>query len=471
MEITNSNSPLLGRLKSLYEGERLLVRRLMNILHLLTGNFTSSFLGLIGFTLTARALGPTDYGLLALSFAYARGIERIVSFRSWQPLIKYGANKLAPDDHADLKALLKFGLLLDISAAVVAWLVAIAIAVVAGHTFGIPHGATTTVILYSCVLPFQFSGMSTAVLRLFGRYNVMAYGQVFSSSLRVLCCLYGAWAGWGLAEFLLIWMGFQIVGPLNMTFLAFMELRRRSIKGVLTTPLRGVSKRFPGLFKFSMSSNLSLTIRSSAYEFDTLIVGYLTDPASAGLYHIAKRIGGIAQSVGGQVQAVMFPDLARSWTTGAIKEFRKAVFQAQLLLLSFGVATVTLVYFAIDPLLRLTAGVRFLAAGPLVVVQTLAVMMVLCGAILYSALLSMGRERFVLRNVLLATLVFHATAFTLIPYIGPMGANFAHIAMSLFSLSGMTWLYRRSLAKSAGGSQEAILQDPPLAAGMDGQNA
>jgi hypothetical protein len=70
--------------------------------------------------------------------------------------------------------------------------------------------------------------------------------------------------------------------------------------------------------------------------------------------------------------------------------------------------------------------------------------------------------------VLLATLVFHATAFTLVPYIGPMGANFAHIAMSLFSLSGMTWLYRRSLAKSAGGSQETILQDPPLVAGMDG---
>lgn len=468
MGIASLNSPLFGRLKALYEGERLLVRRLINILHLLTGNFTSSFLGLISFTLTARALGPTEYGLLALSFAYARGIERIISFRSWQPLIKYGANKLASEDHADLKALLKFGLLLDISAALVAWLVALAIVFAAGHTVGIPPGAAKMVMIYSCVLPFQFSGMSTAVLRLFGRYNFMAYGQVFSSCLRVLCCLYGAFAGWGLFEFLLIWMGFQIIGPLNMTLLAFAELRKRGISGVLTTPLSGISTRYPGLFRFSMSSNLSLTIRSSAYEFDTIIVGYLTDPASAGLYHIAKRIGGIAQSVGGQVQAVMFPDLAKSWSIGALLEFRKAVFQTQLLLLTFGVATVTLVYVAITPLLRLTAGMQFLAAGPLVVVQTIAVMLVLCGAVLYSALLSMGRERLVLRNVLVATAVFHATAFTLVPLIGPMGANFAHIAMSVFSLSGMTWLYHSSVNGAAAlSTSDLVVVDDPLLTKMD----
>lgn len=71
-----------------WQAEADLHGRLKNIAHLLTGNFASAFIGLAGFALTARALGPADYGLLALSFAYTRGIERFVSFRSWQPLIK-----------------------------------------------------------------------------------------------------------------------------------------------------------------------------------------------------------------------------------------------------------------------------------------------------------------------------------------------------------------------------------------------
>ena len=72
----------VGKIQSLLEKEKSFLVRLKNIAHLLTGNFASSFIGLAGFALTARALGPEDYGVLALCFAYARGIERLASVRS-----------------------------------------------------------------------------------------------------------------------------------------------------------------------------------------------------------------------------------------------------------------------------------------------------------------------------------------------------------------------------------------------------
>ncbi|MCG5484571.1 MAG: oligosaccharide flippase family protein, partial [Sinorhizobium meliloti] len=104
----------IGSLRQILSREKTMLERLQSIAHLLTGNILSSVIGLIGFALTARALGPAGYGILALCFSYTRAVERIVSFQSWQPLIKYGAHSLAEnaDDATELRALLKFGLLL-----------------------------------------------------------------------------------------------------------------------------------------------------------------------------------------------------------------------------------------------------------------------------------------------------------------------------------------------------------------------
>lgn len=143
----------------------------------------------------------------------------------------------------------------------------------------------------------------------------------------------------------------------------------------MSAPLRGITAKFPGLWKFAISANLSLTIRSSANELDTLLVGYLADPTSAGLYHIAKRIGRIAQQAGVQVQAVLYPELARAWATKAVGAFHRAVAQMQGLLLAFGLLLIGGLYLLIGPLLTWAAGPDFAAAGPLVVVQSIAVTM------------------------------------------------------------------------------------------------
>ncbi|WP_164828310.1 lipopolysaccharide biosynthesis protein, partial [Sinorhizobium medicae] len=182
-----------GSLRQILSREKTMLERLQSIAHLLTGNLLSSVIGLIGFALTARALGPAGYGVLALCFSYARAVERIVSFQSWQPLIKYGAHSLVEnaDDATEIRALLKFGLLLDISAALVAWLIAVLLILVAAPWLGISGDGADLAILYCTVLPFQVSGMPTAVLRLYGRFMAIAYGQVATSVLRVVLCAIG----------------------------------------------------------------------------------------------------------------------------------------------------------------------------------------------------------------------------------------------------------------------------------------
>jgi O-antigen/teichoic acid export membrane protein len=436
----------INGLQKILSREASLRERLQHIAHLLTGNVLSSVIGLAGFALTARALGPEGYGILALCFSYTRAIERLVSFQSWQPLIKYGADAQArgAEGTAELQSLLKFGLLLDVSAAVAGWLIAVLLVLIAAPWLGISKEMSGLVILYTTILPFHISGMATAVLRLYGRFMAIAYGQVVSSVVRVVLCAVGVVVGADLFGFALIWMSAQLIGALALLFLSLFELRRQGLlAGLPRASLSGITLQFPGLWKFAISANISLTIRSSANEVDTLLVGYLADPTSAGLYHIAKRIGRIAQQAGVQVQAVLYPELARAWAARALGAFHQAVNQMQGLLLAFGLVLVGGLYLLIGPLLNLAVGPDFAAAGPLVIVQSIAVTMTLCGAVIRSALLAMGRENEILWSVLISTVAFHATALTLIPAIGAMGANIAHIVMASIWLSTMMVSYRR----------------------------
>src|SRR3546814_14193499 len=113
-----------------------------------------------------------------------------------------------------------------------------------------------------------------------------------------------------------------------------LELRRQGIHNLAKARIKGINHRFPGIMGFAFSSNLSMTLSTSVQEFDVLLVGALADPASAGLYYMAKRMAKAAQQLGGQVQAVLYPDVTRLWAAQAWKSFRRAIFQAPFVLRS-----------------------------------------------------------------------------------------------------------------------------------------
>lgn len=427
----------------LFKAEQAFWKRIRNVAHLLTGNFFTSLLAFVAFALTARALGPNDYGMLALVYSYVRAVERIISFQSWQPLVKYGSSLSEEKDQASFASLIKFGLALDVTGAVIAWVVAVGLITVAAPIFEWSDRTVDLVWIYSPVLLFRLTGMPTAVLRISGRFRTIAYGQMGGVAFKLLLCIIGVAIGGGIVFFAFVWMISQSVSSLVTLAFAFRQLHLRGVRNVLRAPLKGILHQFPGIWSFAWSSNLSLTIRSSAQEFDTLLVGALADPTSAGLYNIAKRIGRMGQQVGAQVQAVLYPDLARLWADRDIAQFYRAVAQVEVLLTATGVALFVLFFLLGEPILRIAAGPEFAAAAQLLTVQAVAVGLVLSGSAMRAALLSMGLHHKVLQVVLVATVAFHLTAILLIPQIGAMGANVAHIVLGLIWVAGLFLAFRR----------------------------
>ncbi|MFC6487588.1 lipopolysaccharide biosynthesis protein [Nitratireductor sp. GCM10026969] len=437
------------RARRFWRDEESLRARLANIGHLVTGNMMGSAMGLLAFIVTARALGPNDFGILALTLSYARSIQLLIAFQTWQPLIKYGAEEWGNQDKGAYRALMKFGLLIDVSAALTAYALAVGFALLFGPLVGIGESNLQQVLIYATVLLFQIEGFPTAVLRLAGRFRLVAYSALVATVLRLLLCTIGLLMGAGLFYFVVAWAVSQIAGSLLFLTLALIELRRQGVRGLLTAPLAGITKRFKGLWTFTLGSKIELTVRSSTMEFDTLLVGALAGAPAAGLYHVAKRLGRLVLQIGVQVQAVVYPDIARLWAQQAMTEFRRTIIQTELLLLTFGVAVFAATALWIGPVLHWTAGPAFEAAGPLATVQMIAVAMLLSGSAVRSALLAMGRQPVVLKIVVFSAVAFHLTALAAIPLLGAMGANIAHGVMAGLWLAGLMTAFHAELRSHA----------------------
>jgi len=404
---------------------------------LLTGTFVTMAITLVSVALAARSLGPHDYGVLALILNSAQAIERLVSFQSWQPLIRYGAVLDGPEHRQDLLSLLKFGLLLDVAGAVAGWLLASALALIAQLFFDIDRATMILALMFASTLLFNLNGMPTAVFRLNGRFRIVATLQVLNAAIRLACILVAYLLGAGLTAMVLVWGGTQVLGYAIVLGMAMRQLRRSGLTGLLHAPLKNMAQRFAGLWRFTWSANASLTIWSTAQQFDTLIVGALADPASAGFYYLAKRVSRLALQLGSQVEAVIYPELTRLWSMQLRGAFKRAVLQVEVLLAAFGIGCVVFFFWTAAPLMRLAAGPQFVGAAPLLVFQMIAVTFTMCGTAGRSALLAMGRQRQVLATAMVAVATFHISALLLVPRVGAMGANIAHIFLGLVWLIGL----------------------------------
>jgi len=138
-------------------------RRVRAVVHLLSGTSGTVVLSLLSITLAARALGPQEYGVLALILTLGQACERLLSFQSWQPLIRYGSTFEMESDSDDLRSLLKFGLMLDFAGSAAAWLVSSLLAIASHFVLAVPWSTVTVALIFMSALLFNLNG--TAIYR------------------------------------------------------------------------------------------------------------------------------------------------------------------------------------------------------------------------------------------------------------------------------------------------------------------
>lgn len=430
-------------------------RAVRNIGYLMSGSAVAAGLQFITLILTARALGPTTLGLLAMIEAHVRLVDGLVRLEPWQAVIKYGAHDLEHDQPQRFRALIKFGVLVDIGGATLAALAAISLAPLVGFLSGWSAETIQLACLYSLVMLTRLSATWTGVLRLFDRFKLIAAQQAIIAAVRLALVAVAFFMGAGLGTFLAIAAIAAFCGH-GIAFVAgWRVLRARGYGGFFSTPLAGMTRDHPNIWSFMWAINGSALIRRTTREADILIVGGVLGPAAAGLYHVAKKLGEAIIVLAVPIQQAMFPDIARLWARGAVERFRRTVTRVNWLT---GLALTLLIPLAalnIERIIAMTVGAEFADGAHLVIMQLTAAVVMLYGITNRAALQSMGKHTQLLWVVIAATLVFFAILLPAIQLLGVLGASVTHLAANLVWLAGTVTVLRRGLQEAeVGGGRE-----------------
>lgn len=424
--------------------------RLVAVGHLLSGNFLNAVIMLVSVAMAARSLGPATYGVMVLVLSYNRVVERILRFESWQPVIRFAVQEEAQGSPQRMQRLYCYGLLLDIGAAILAAATAVTLALLFAPLLGLKPIHVQLIAIYSLATLVNVAGVPVAALRLSKQFKTLAYAQLAGNVLRIFFAFFCMVTSAGVVGFMIAWTLAQALGSIILFWIGFRALRRQGIPNPLRARMRGLTKEYPGFFGFACSTNLSLTLRVITTEADSLFVGAVAGSSAAAVYYLAKRIAKVAAQVGAQVQAVLYPDVARMWAKGEVRSFRAATLQVQIALATVGLASLAGAWILGPLLIRLGPGEAYADTYVLLMTQLVAVMLTLHAAPSRSAMLAMDQSWQVLAISTCGTALFAAVAAYAVPLYGPIGGNVAHIVLGGVTaiLMDICWL-RKSASRQA----------------------
>ena len=286
-------------------------RLIANAARLFSSTTIASLIGIVSFVLTARTLGPTEFGMLVLVFTFASAVIRLCGFQSWQAIIKFASEHREAGAADRVAAIFRFGFLLDFGACLIGAAVAYTGSAAAAELFAWDPKVEAAARLYAIAVLFSLTGTPTAALRLYNRFDLIAWQQVLAAVLKlalvVLVMIYAP----TFEGFVYAWIVSHILTHLLLIGLSLGTLyANNSFDPAIRRGARMKDVVSGAVWRFVLITNVDGMVRT-VRELDAQIVALIVDEAAAGLLRIARQI---ATFVGRFVDAffvAIYPDLAR----------------------------------------------------------------------------------------------------------------------------------------------------------------
>ncbi len=429
-----------------------LFRRFFKNTALLSGSkILAAVLGLAYLALAARALGVYGLGVLILINAYVIVIREALTFKSWQALIRYGAECLAQNRRADMQALVKFTLMLDIAGVVFATVCGVAAVTVIAPWFDLPPETIPQVKLYCVVILFSIKSTPMGLLRLFDRFDLLAKHALVIPIIRLTGVLIAFNADAGLEAYLLIWFLASAAGGLVLLLFGWQEFRRQGLVPGLNGSLRHLTQTHPRIWSFVWIANLQGTLNMTGSQLSTMIVGFILGPAGAGLFKIAQESASILTKPTFLFTQTIYPELAKLPKDRDDRHLWHVIVKSGAIALSIAGLVLSVIFLAGQALLALVFGEEFIGA------YTVLLMLMFAGAIAMStfslepAMYAISRPDIPLRIKLITSLIHIAATFIMLQEFGLIGAGMASIlSTALTALLMMVFTVRLFKTTQAG---------------------
>jgi len=409
---------------------------------LLGGRTVNAVLGLAFMGIAGRALGAAELGVFVLIQAFAQFLGEVVKFQSWQTILHFGARPLAEGDIRQFQRVLRFTLLLDLGSTILGIAVGIVGAFLFASALGWGPNEAPAAALYTVSVAFMVSATPLGLLRLFDRFDVLAWQAGLISLIRVLAGLVALAMGASMEGFL--WAaGIATVGSwLYLAGSAFAELNKRGL--LKDFAWRGpMTEGMPGAWRFAWNTNLASTLDVAFTHVATLMVGALVGPSQAAFWRIGRQVADALAKPAKLLTPALYPELARL----RADEHHHAMWRLarNVGLLAGGVALVILAASALagPALLTLVMGKAFEPAASVMNWQVGAAVIGVFALPLEPMLVSLGKPGAAVRVRLAVSAAFLAMLPFLVKQFGLIGAG-AGLAAAAGALAlGMLWFILR----------------------------
>lgn len=430
------------------KGPRGVLRRaLRNAGILLSGKASGAVMQLATMALVARGLGVHEFGLFSMLLAQVNLMIGLAAFQTSQATVQYGVRHLAANNVRGFQALVKAGMLLEIGAALAAAAVTVALAPLVGARLGWDARVVGAAQLFALLAVPDAAATYKGLLRLFGRFDLLARQFMSTPAVRLVAVAVAFALDATLTTYVLIWVLTAFVGLGVAVGFALREVRRRGLSDGWDFSLRGLSSSNPGIWRFSMATNLRASITLIPGHLSIFMVGAMLGPASAGLFKVARDLGTALSKPVDMLNQTVYPDIARLVVASEWLRVRRTIVHAGLMATGASGAATLLLLFAGAFVLGAVFGPEYRGAAPVLVLVSLATTIEVLVFTAPSTFYAFGKAMTPLLISLAVNLMFLATMLWRLPRDGLVGAGMAYVVAAVVTVLLSGSLVWRSLEK------------------------
>jgi O-antigen/teichoic acid export membrane protein len=279
---------LLQKIRTNLRDDPLLQRVIRNSSYLFSSSAVSAVLGAVQMYFVVRLLSPEDYGLVfAIIMVFVSGVNRLLSFRMSEVVVKYVGEALVRNEKERAAALVKGIGLAEAATSVIAYLVLLGLASFAARIY------ETSAFLFAYYGLFLLANLvyetAVGVLQTTDHFNRVARANLFQSVATASLILIAFFMKWGAFEILTAYLVGKTVAGLMVTASAAREANRSLGSGWTRAPLSLIPD-WKSIGRFALSTNLNGTINLFARDNIPLYIGYFLSAAEAGYFRFALSL-------------------------------------------------------------------------------------------------------------------------------------------------------------------------------------
>jgi O-antigen/teichoic acid export membrane protein len=279
--------------------DHLLKRVVRNSSYLFGSNVVSAVLSFVQGVIAIRLIGLTSWGVVATVQTFASNINRFLSFRMSEVVVKHLAPYLVDEKKEEAAALVKTAGLTEAITSVLAFIILVALAPWAARTFAQDPSTTNLYILYGLILLSNIVyETSTGVLQAFRQFDNLAkvtlVQSIITSSMIAGTYVLYRWTGLITGENLLEAILLAYITGKTFVGVSQIVLAIRALNRLIGHNWWRISlKILPGkraLIMFGLSTNLNGTVNLLFRDNIPLYLAMLVSTTAVGYFKLAMTL-------------------------------------------------------------------------------------------------------------------------------------------------------------------------------------